>query len=160
MFFSLQNAGTNSAWKVLLFQLYRIENWSSNRLKYGQVFWPLKKQTNKNYIKSLVYKMIQWLLFFIVSWSWSGLGTKIQWKERKKVLVLFYHKLLLVSAAAAAKWPNWNSKIRFSDSQFPNLSKHKTYIEKKKVKVTQSCLTLCDPMDYTVHGILQARILE
>ena len=28
------------------------------------------------------------------------------------------------------------------------------------IKVTQSCLTLCDPMDYTVHGILQARILE
>ena len=27
------------------------------------------------------------------------------------------------------------------------------------VKVTQSCPTLCDPMDYTVHGILQARIL-
>ena len=29
-----------------------------------------------------------------------------------------------------------------------------------EVKVTQSCLTLCNPMDYTVHGILQARILE
>ena len=29
-----------------------------------------------------------------------------------------------------------------------------------KVKVTQSCLTLCDPMDYRVHGIFQARILE
>ena len=28
------------------------------------------------------------------------------------------------------------------------------------MKVAQSCLTLCDPMDYTVHGILQARILE
>ena len=28
------------------------------------------------------------------------------------------------------------------------------------VKVTQSCLTLWDRMDYTVHGILQARILE
>ena len=27
------------------------------------------------------------------------------------------------------------------------------------VKVAQSCLTLCDHMDYTVHGILQARIL-
>ena len=27
------------------------------------------------------------------------------------------------------------------------------------VKVTQSCLTLCELMDYTVHGILQARIL-
>ena len=33
-------------------------------------------------------------------------------------------------------------------------------LEKKKVKVIQSCPTLCDPMDYTVHGILQARILE
>ena len=31
---------------------------------------------------------------------------------------------------------------------------------KVKVKVAQSCLTLCDPVDYTVHGILQARILE
>ena len=28
------------------------------------------------------------------------------------------------------------------------------------VKVAQWCLTLCNPMDYTVHGILQARILE
>ena len=37
--------------------------------------------------------------------------------------------------------------------------------EKVKVLVTQSCLTLCNPMDFsppgsTVHGILQARILE
>ena len=31
---------------------------------------------------------------------------------------------------------------------------------KVKLKVTQSCPTFCDPMDYTVHGILQARILE
>ena len=29
-----------------------------------------------------------------------------------------------------------------------------------KVKVGQSCPTLCDHMDYTVHGIFQARILE
>ena len=28
------------------------------------------------------------------------------------------------------------------------------------VKVVQLCLTLCDSRDYTVHGILQARILE
>ena len=37
--------------------------------------------------------------------------------------------------------------------------------DQKWVKVAQSCLTLCDPMDYSppcssVHGILQARILE
>ena len=41
-----------------------------------------------------------------------------------------------------------------------------TYLEmvplkmKVKVKVTQSCPTLCDPMDYTVHGIFLARILK
>ena len=29
-----------------------------------------------------------------------------------------------------------------------------------KMKIAQLCLTLCDPMDYTVHGIRQARILE
>ena len=29
-----------------------------------------------------------------------------------------------------------------------------------KGKVAQSCPTLCDPMDYTVHEILQARLLE
>ena len=29
-----------------------------------------------------------------------------------------------------------------------------------KVKVAQLCPTLCNPLDYTVHGILQARILE
>ena len=27
-------------------------------------------------------------------------------------------------------------------------------------EVVQSCPTLCDPMDFLVHGILQARILE
>ena len=32
--------------------------------------------------------------------------------------------------------------------------------EVKEVKVTQSCLTVCNPMDYEVHGILQAKILE
>ena len=37
------------------------------------------------------------------------------------------------------------------------LKEHLYYM---KVKVTQSRHTLCDPMDYTVHGILQARILE
>ena len=31
---------------------------------------------------------------------------------------------------------------------------------KVKVKIAHLCPTLCDPMDYTVYGILQARILE
>ena len=31
---------------------------------------------------------------------------------------------------------------------------------KMKMQVAQSCPTFCDPKDYTVHEILQARILE
>ena len=38
---------------------------------------------------------------------------------------------------------------------------HLSYMLKHlKVKVAHSCPTLCDPMDYIVCGILQARILE
>ena len=33
-------------------------------------------------------------------------------------------------------------------------------ITKVKVIVVQSCLTLCDPVDYAVSGILQARVLK
>ena len=44
-------------------------------------------------------------------------------------------------------------------SQAP-LSTGFTRQEYWKVKVAQSYSTLCDPMDYTVHGILPARTLE
>ena len=36
----------------------------------------------------------------------------------------------------------------------------KMFIFVSEVKVAQLCPTLCNPMDYTVHGILQALILE
>ena len=46
-----------------------------------------------------------------------------------------------------------------------HVSQHLLRASLISVLVTQSCLTLCDPMDYSppgsaVHGILQARILE
>ena len=44
--------------------------------------------------------------------------------------------------------------------EHPARREKKAWHLEKKVKVSQSCLTLCDPMDYTVHGILQASILE
>ena len=43
---------------------------------------------------------------------------------------------------------------------FPSMAHSAWYVVDVKVKVSQSCLTLCDPVDYTFHGILQARILE
>ena len=40
------------------------------------------------------------------------------------------------------------------------LTEMNTNSMKMKAKLHQSCPTHCDLMDYTVHGILQARILE
>ena len=39
-------------------------------------------------------------------------------------------------------------------------SNHVILFKTMKAKVAWSCPTLCNPMGYTVHGILQARILE
>ena len=41
-----------------------------------------------------------------------------------------------------------------------NLNRHLRHRITFFFKVTQLCLPLCDPMDYTILGILQARILE
>ena len=43
--------------------------------------------------------------------------------------------------------------------EFP-AGERKEWLFAPEVKVTQSCPTLCDPMNYAVHGILQARILK
>ena len=51
------------------------------------------------------------------------------------------------------------SELKWTGMRKINSDNHYIYW-KVKVKVPQLCLTLCDPMDYTVHGILQARILE
>ena len=40
------------------------------------------------------------------------------------------------------------------------LSKAMTNLVKVKVKFAQSCPTLCDPISYTVQGILRTRILD
>ena len=41
-----------------------------------------------------------------------------------------------------------------------SLQYHQHLKKHVKVKVAQLCPILCDPMDYIVHGILQARIPE
>ena len=61
---------------------------------------------------------------------------------------------------------HWVTKSRTQLSDWTELSWNRWYRDSlvvqlvKKVKVAQWCLTLCNPMDYTVHWILQARILE
>ena len=56
------------------------------------------------------------------------------------------------------------NQTRLSDWTELNWTEITKYILKfsqsEKVKVIQLCLTVCDPMDYIVQGILQARILK
>ena len=57
------------------------------------------------------------------------------------------------------KIQSWNRKRTWKT--WRNQNKVSSILNLKvKVKVAQICLTLCDPMDYIVHGILQARIME
>ena len=51
-------------------------------------------------------------------------------------------------------------KLKFIIFQVWKLKHNYIILNILEVKVAQSHPTLCDPMDYTVHGILQARILE
>ena len=44
--------------------------------------------------------------------------------------------------------------------QYLFIIKKRVFCSRKKVKAAQSCPTLCDPRDYSILGVLQARILE
>ena len=64
-------------------------------------------------------------------------------------------------------WSNHHPCTKTRQTHYTKKKKKKERKKEKKrklqaseVRVTQSCLPLCDPMDYTVHRILQARILE
>ena len=51
-------------------------------------------------------------------------------------------------------------EIQLSLSTKPRAGSQKLFLAcEVKMKVTQLCPTLWDPMNYTVHGIIQARIL-
>ena len=61
--------------------------------------------------------------------------------------------------------PFWGSKITVDGDCSHEIKRHllcgrKAVTYPVEVKVAQSCLTLCDPMDYIARGIFQARILE
>ena len=60
--------------------------------------------------------------------------------------------MLKIISSEKCKWKPWWDITSYLT---PQLSSYFSSKWKVKVKVAQSCLTLCDPMDYTVHGILQ-----
>ena len=90
-----------------------------------------------------------WLLY---RKSWPALSDDHLWLCRTLYWNLWLSIMLKYSLF-------WHIKALHSHNLFPRY-KVRNACKKVKLKVAQWCLTLCDPMDYTVHGILQARILE
>ena len=72
--------------------------------------------------------------------------------------IFFNHRATREAPIKISYSLNQSNETRLSTSQMPLTLKVSEWA--CEVKVTQLCPTLCDPMDCTVHGILQARILE
>ena len=85
----------------------------------------------------------------------------------------FYVPNIVFSVALSRKYPGTvfscvilGMLAHLSESTFllcsvPHVGKgRREWVWEVKMKVTQSCTTLWDPMDYTVCVIIQARILE
>ena len=88
-----------------------------------------------------VYVSVQWLShvwLFVTPWMLTCQASLSMQFLRQE-----YWSGLPFPSSGDLPNPGINSEVKWSE-----------------VKVAQSCLTLCDPMDYIVHGILQARILE
>ena len=67
-----------------------------------------------------------------------------------------------LSLAISSAWNIPAPDLFMASSSFSSTRRYLPFneAEKVKVKVAQSCPSLCDPMNCVVHGILQARILE
>ena len=88
-------------------------------------------------------------------------------QKKKKIIALKYCLLLFYTTMnhfSIRLWDVWHRGLYTTtiDEQLSWTEKKRqsTSQSQVKVKVAQSCPTLCDAMDYVVHGILKARILE
>ena len=131
-------------------------------------YWPMKY---KGWQPSIWRNLFTWRAkFLLVAWSfweWGKWSSKNQWlspilwPSRQWILA---HKHYLLE---------WDSEISFvvCEKQVQGQICEKSvvrvlqYITLKWSQVTQSCPTLCNPVDCSppgssIHGVLQARILE
>ena len=78
------------------------------------------------------------------------------------LIVCFFSTVELMILVKAVLFGKWNHSLKCGQSIYFNILPVILYPpnDRSEVKVTHLCPTLCNPMGYTVHEILQARILE
>ena len=106
--------------------------------------------------------LVLWLRYFLKHQSSSFNGqmgrmrieiVSVIWKQHTPFLPLHCQEWVIRFLYIQRNW-------EVIPSVWASESPGNSTLLKVKVKVAQSCPTLCDPMGYTVHGIFQARILE
>ena len=123
---------------------------------------------------NIVMYTVKWVLCeFLVKQiikTAATLNNKISFRH---IIIPFIHSTLLLAICYMKIVKYWENAMMCKLSSFlgssllvwnvPVISIHWHYfcdLKWSEVKVAQSYLTLRDPMDYTVYGILQAKILE
>ena len=99
--------------------------------------------------------MVHWINYYTWTWSYAEASHSIYQGILKNSRQYTYYKEICPCFPSIHKFtllPPWIICVR--STSYLGLE------SEVKVKVTHSCPTLWDPIDYTVHGILQVRILE
>ena len=112
-------------------------------------------------------RTLEWVaISFSNSWKWKVNVKSLTLAEIERLAIpqqQWWEKTDLVSLSLVDMPlfpPKWTILRNLDWSSLQTLNSERIKPKHPKVEVTQSCLTLCDPMDHTVLGILQARILE
>ena len=102
----------------------------------GSSFERIWKNSLKEFLSTISYPSGSWLFFVLFEFDWKFIKFIVNLGENFPVM-------------------NTSSFVCLS-----NVFYKYTIFSIKHVHTLWLCLTLCNPMDYTVHGILQARIPE
>ena len=97
-----------------------------------------------NTVIILEWKSLSRVRLFATPWTSSLPGSSLHWILQARVL----------EWVAIKGWA-YNDVRKGKDDR-----QNSQHNDRLTVEVAHPCLTLCNPMNYTVHGILQARILE
>ena len=123
--------------------------------KIGIVKWVKIAQSCPTLCNPMYYMVHEILQARILEWvAFPFFRGSSQYRDRTQVTCIAGGFFTSLTSREAHNW-----QITMHECRVYNVLIWYIYM-KVKVKVTQSCLTLWNPMNSTVHGILQASILE